>query len=134
VGLRKVLVLDESAFNGAQIKAALVAAGFDAEIVAEEPAFVKAIEWWRPDAVVVDAQLSSGNAGALARSVKESGGPPIVLAGAVAEPLLVAVGKEVGAAVIATTLGGLATVVRAVETLRDAEARRTKDADEGGTW
>ena len=111
----KVLVLDEDRYGREVLKHLLVGAGFDAETSPDVEAFEKALTWWKPTSVVIDAALRKRSGVDVARRVKEHfPHVPVVLTGATPTDGLLRLGKECGADECLSTLEGYTGVVDAL--------------------
>lgn len=108
----KVLVLDDNRLDREVLRRTLVDAGFDAETVADIESFEKALTWWKPSSVVVDAAMRGESGVEIARRVKDLfPAIPIVLTCAMPKDSLERLRIECGAEECLSTLEGYTGVV-----------------------
>lgn len=111
----KVLVLDDNRYAREVLKHLLAGAGFDAETVADVEAFEKALAWWKPTSVVIDAAMRGESGVTLAQRVKvERPDIPVVLTSAMPKDSLARLAAECGADECLSTLEGYTGVVDAL--------------------
>ncbi len=108
----KVLVLDDNRLDREVLKHLLAGAGFDAETVADIESFEKALTWWRPSSVIIDAAMRGESGVEIARRVKDMFPEiPIVLTCAMPRESLERLRSECGADECLSTLDGYTGVV-----------------------
>lgn len=111
----KVLVLDDNAFNRALLKDVLEDGGFDAETVADLDGFKKALEWWHPDALLVDVNMPGKGGPEVVKEIRAmASAPPVVLISAMADASLQQLAEQCGADGHFSTLQGMKGVVEVI--------------------
>jgi DNA-binding response OmpR family regulator len=137
VSFRKVLVLDVSRYNRETMKGLLVECGFDAETADNGETFLKALEWWRPDALLVDVEFTAGDDLDVERvlaTAKEAKVPTIVM-GARLDSVIVEMVHALGADAGFSTLRGLRGVQRVLDDLKTRLEKRDQAlADKALDW
>ena len=109
---KKILVLDDSAFNREMLKDILEDGGYDTEAVGDLPGFEKALSWWHPDAIVVDVNMPGLSGTDVVRMVKDDkDAPPVILMSAMAAASLEKLAEECGATACFSTLSGTAAIL-----------------------
>ena len=119
MAFKKVLVFDDNLLNQATLRDALAEAGYDAETVENLEGYEKAIQWWRPDAVVMEINLPRADAARLIADLRARGSAiPVVLMSAAATTTLGPLVEQVGADGAASTLDGMRAVVDTLDILK----------------
>jgi len=132
VSFRKVLVLDPSRAEREMLRRILVDAGYDAETADDDQTFTKALEWWRPDALVVDVEFDADDGLDAPSAVERARALRIacVVIGARTEASLELSARELGADGVFSTLGGYKGIqasLTAVALLVEKRARAETD-------
>lgn len=137
MSFRKVLVLDTSRFNRETLKGILVEGGFDAETADTGETFAKALEWWRPDALIVDVEFSTADGLAIddvLASARDARVPTLVM-GARVESVLESMATDLGADGAYSTLRGMRGVRQVLDALKERiEKRARADEDKSLDW
>jgi DNA-binding response OmpR family regulator len=116
----KVLILDHSRLNRELITSLLRESGFDADAVGDLEGFEKALTWWKPTSLVIDAGLPTESAIDVALRAREQFPQiPIILMSAMPLDSLRRLGTECDAAECFSTLDGFAGLIDCLYSVYD---------------
>lgn len=137
MSFRKVLVLDPSRAEREMLRGILVAAGYDAETADDDQTFTKALEWWRPDALVVDVDLDAKDGLDAPSAIARARAQRIVsvVMGARTENSLTLSAEELGADGVFSTLSGYKGVQATLTSLAELKEKRARaETDKALDW
>jgi DNA-binding response OmpR family regulator len=124
----KVLIYDNDPLHRGLLVDLMKKAGWDADAVDGRKEAEKAMDWWRPDVLVIDVDTRGASGSFLRKVRKRRPDLKVILIGGRGGATMRTLATEIGADLGFSTLGGFAGVVSQVRALYDEPAREGEAA------